>query len=169
MLVFDLKVLIQVVTRQHQDEFFKAYGDVYGSREEAEAFYSRFLDNGWISGAWKEGELIGALAWVPREAVKNGLAEIIEVWVKAEERGKGIGGKLIDHALEQMERYYRRFGSRLRKVMLFTGSTDEFSAARALYEKKGFRVVATISRGVLDNPYGDDLLYVLQIATYTFP
>jgi len=95
--------------------------------------------------------------------VKNGLAEIIEIWVKSEERGKGIGGKLIDHALEQMKRYYRRFGSELQKVMLFTGGTDEFSAARALYEKKGFRKVATISQGVLDNPYGVDLLYVLQL------
>jgi ribosomal protein S18 acetylase RimI-like enzyme len=117
----------------------------------------------------ERGRIDRCIAWAPREAVKNGLAEIIEVWVKAEERGKGIGGKLIDHALEQMKRYYRRFGSELQKVILFTGSTDEFSAARALYEKKGFRVVATISRGVLDNPYGDDLLYVLQIATCTFP
>ena len=168
-LVFDLKVRIQAVTRQHQDEFFKAYEGVYSSRKEAKAFYSRFLDNRWISGAWKDGKLIGVLAWTPREAVKNRLAEIVEVWVKAEERGKGFGGKLVDHALKQMKRYYRRFGSELQKVMLFTGGTDEFSAAKALYEKKGFCIVATIPRSFLDNPYGDDLLYVLQIATQTFP
>lgn len=105
------------------------------------------------------------MAWAPREAVKNGLAEIIEIWVNIEDRGKGIGGKLINHVLRQMKRYYQRFGSKLQKVMLFTGATEEFSAARALYEKKGFRKVATIPRGLLDNPYGDELLYVLQISS----
>jgi ribosomal protein S18 acetylase RimI-like enzyme len=139
--------------------------EVYSSKEEAESFYCRFLDNGWISGAWKDHELIGVLAWAPRETVKNGLAEIIDIWVDVEERGKGIGGKLIDHAIGQMKRYYQRFKSKLRRVMLFTGATEEFSAARALYEKKGFRIIATIPRGALDNPCGDEFLYVLQINT----
>ncbi|MFQ6064401.1 MAG: hypothetical protein ACE5L6_02895 [Candidatus Bathyarchaeia archaeon] len=76
---------------------------------------------------------------------------------------RGIGGRLIDHTLIQMLHYYKRFGAKLDKVMLFTGAFDEFLAARNLYEKKGFRVVATIPRNALDNPYGDGLLYVLQI------
>jgi ribosomal protein S18 acetylase RimI-like enzyme len=153
------------VTYQDRDSFFEAYRGVYSSKDEAEAFYGRFLDNGWISGAWKNGRLIGVLAWSPREAFKNGLAEIVEIWVNVEERAKGMGVKLIDHAFEQMKRYYQRFGSKLQRVMLFTGATEEFSAARALYEKKGFRIVATIPRGILDNPYGDDLLYVSQIGS----
>jgi ribosomal protein S18 acetylase RimI-like enzyme len=161
--VHDLKVSIQKVTRKQQDAFFKAYEGIYSSKEEAEAFYRRFLENGWISSAWKNGKLIGVLAWMPRETVKNGLAEILEIWVTSEERGKGIGSKLIDHALKQMKRYYQRFGFKLRRIMLFTGATAEFSAARTLYEKKGFRIVATIPRNVLDNPYGEDLLYVLKI------
>lgn len=162
-MVFQLRLQIRCLSRRDHDKFFEAYRGVYSSREEAEAFYGRFLDNGWISGAWKNGKLIGVCAWFPREAVKNGLAEIIEVWVDAGERKKGIGGKLIDHALQQMKRYYQRFGSKLQRVMLFTGATEEFSAARALYEKKGFRIISTIPQGLLDNPYGDELLYVLQI------
>jgi ribosomal protein S18 acetylase RimI-like enzyme len=161
--VFDLEVRIQTVTRRYRDEFFKAYEGVYSSREEAKAFYNRFLENGWISCAWKKDKLVGVLAWTPRETVKNGLAEIVEIWVTIEERGKGIGERLIDHALKKMQKYYHRFGCELQKVMLFTGGSDEFSAARALYEKKGFRAVATIPQCVLDNPYGVDLLYVLQI------
>jgi len=157
-------VHVEVVTLRHQSEFFKVYEHVYSSREEVQTFYGRFLENGWVSGAWKNSELIGVLTWMPREAIKHGLAEIIDFWVKTEERGKGIGGKLIDHAIIQMRMYYQRFGGvALRKVMLFTEATDRFSAARTLYEKKGFRVVATIPRDALDNPYGDDLLYVLEI------
>ncbi|MDH5449181.1 MAG: GNAT family N-acetyltransferase, partial [Candidatus Bathyarchaeota archaeon] len=95
--------------------------------------------------------------------VKHGLTEIIDLWVRVEERRKGIGGKLIDHAIIQMEQYYKSHGVILSKVMLFTGASDRFLAARNLYEKKRFRVVATIPKNALDNPYGDDLLYVLQI------
>jgi len=156
-------VQINTIEPKRQTEFFNAYEKVFSSREEVETFYSRFIENGWISGAWKNGELIGVLSWTPREAVKFGLAEIVDVWVRVEERRKGIGGKLIDHAIIQMEQYYKKFGAVLSKVMLFTGASDRFHAARSLYEKKRFRVVATIPKNALDNSYGDDLLYVRQI------
>jgi len=159
-----VEVQISVLTPKHRTRFLKAYERVYSSREEVETFYGRFIQNGWISVARKNEELIGVLTWAPREAVKHGLAEVVDFWVRTEERRKGIGEKLIDHALLQMKRYYEHFGATLDKVMLFTGTTDRFLAARNLYEKKGFRVVATIPKNALDNPYGEDLLYVLQIA-----
>lgn len=155
---------VEAVTVKHQREFLQVYERVFSSKEEVKVFYCRFLENGWVSGAWKNGDLVGVLIWMPREAAKHGLAEIMDFWVKAEERGKGIGGKLIDHAIAQMQLYYQRFGSALRKVMLFTGTVSRYLAARTLYEKKGFHVVVTIPRDSLDNPHGDDLLYVLQIA-----
>ena len=158
-----VKARINVLTSRHETELFKAYEKLYNSREEVKIFYGRFMQNGWISGAWENEKLIGVLTWAPREAAKHGLAEIVDFWVRAEERRKGIGGKLIDHALLQMQRYYERFGATLNKVMLFTGTSDRYLAARNLYEKRGFRVVATIPKNALDNPYGDDLLYVLQM------
>ena len=158
-----VKVLIRVLTSKHQAELFKAYEEVYSSREEVKAFYGRFVENGWVSGAWKDDKLIGVLTWAPRETVKHGLVEIVDFWVKAEERRKGIGGRLMDHALLQMQQYYKRFGATLNKVMLFTEASDRFLPARSLYKKKGFRVAATIPKDALDNPYSDYLLYVLQI------
>ncbi len=160
-----LGVQIRCVTPQDKDSFFEAYKGVYSSKEEAKAFYRRFLDNGWVSGAWKDHKLIGVLTWTPRECVKNGLAEIIDLWVIKEERRKGIGGKLIDHALEQMKQYYQRFGSKLQRVMLFTGATEEYSTARALYEKKGFHIITTIPQDTLDNLYCNEYLYVLRLST----
>jgi len=156
-------VHVEVVTSQHKSEFLKAYARVYSSKKEVQTFYGRFLENGWISGAWKNRELIGVLTWMPREAAKHCLAEIIDFWVKTKERGKGIGGRLLDHAIVQMQMYYQRFGAVLRKVMLFTGTAERFLAARTLYEKKGFQVVARIPRNAINNPDGDDLLYVLEI------
>ncbi|UCG37233.1 MAG: GNAT family N-acetyltransferase [Candidatus Bathyarchaeota archaeon] len=158
------KVKIGLLTPESQEEFFRIYEKVFSSRREVETFYGRFITNGWISGAWKDGELIGILAWAPREAANNGLAEIVDLWVKAEERRKGTGGKLIEDAIVRMRRYYKRFGAVLSKVMLFTGASGNFLAARKLYEKKGFRVVATIPKDALDNPYGNDFLCALQLS-----
>lgn len=163
-MVVDLgKLQISVLTSKYQSAFFKAYEKVYSSREEVETFYGRFIQNGWISAAWKVEELVGVSTWAPRKTVKDGLAEIVDFWVKAEERRKGIGGKLIDHALIQMQQYYERFGATLNKVMLFTGGIKRYLVARNLYEKKGFQVVATIPKNALNNPHGDELLYVLQV------
>jgi len=39
----------------------------------------------------------------------------VEIWVAIEERGKGIGERLIDHALKKMQKYYHRFGCELQK------------------------------------------------------
>jgi len=156
-------VHIDVVTSRRQTKFFKAYEHVYSSKEEAETYYGRFVENGWISGAWKNRELVGVLTWAPREETKYGLAEIIDFWVKTEERQKGIGSKLIEHSIIQMKNYFQRFGATLRKIMLITGTADRFSEARSLYEKKGFHVVARIPRNALDNPDQDYLIYVLKV------
>jgi len=159
------EIEILSVKPEHRSSFLKAYEKVYSSREEAEAFYGSFLENEWISTAWKNSKLVGVLTWMPREAAKRGLAEIIDIWVKAEERRKGVGGRLINHAVVQMRQYYHRFGSNLRKVMLFTGAMERYRAARTLYEKRGFRVVVKIPRNALDNPDGEELLYVLRVQT----
>ena len=55
-------VQINTIEPEHQAEFFKAYEKVFSSRKEVETFYGRFIGNGWISGAWKHGELIGVVS-----------------------------------------------------------------------------------------------------------
>ncbi len=47
--------------------------------------------------------------------------------------------------------------------MLFAGASDVYLAARRLYERKGFRVVAAIPPNTLGNSYDADFLYVLQL------
>lgn len=157
------EIEVSTVKPEHRSSFLKAYENVYSSREEVEAFYGSFLENGWISTAWKNSELVGVLTWMSREAAKHGLAEIIDIWVEPEERRKGVGGRLIDHAIARMREYYQHFGSNLRKVMLFTGASNKYLAARKLYKKKGFRTVATIPPYTIDNRQYAEFLYVLQL------
>lgn len=56
-----MTVHVDVLTLRDQSRFVKAYERVYSSQEEAQTFYSKFLENGWVSGAWKNRELIGVL------------------------------------------------------------------------------------------------------------
>ncbi len=163
-MVYDMnEIEFSLVGPARRSSFLDAYETVFSSRREAEAFYGGFLENGWISAAWKDSGLVGVLTWMPREAAKHGLAEIIDFWVKAEERRKGVGGRLLDHAIAKMRQYYQDFNSKLRRVMLFTGASKRYLAARKLYEKKGFQISATIPPDRLDNPRYKEFLYVLQI------
>ncbi len=103
-------IKLALVGLKHRSSFLNVYKNVYSSKKEARKFFGRFLENGWVSGAWKNSELVGVLIWMPREAAKHGLAEIVDLWVKEEERRRGIGGGLVDHALAQMKEYCRNFG-----------------------------------------------------------
>jgi putative acetyltransferase len=68
-------------------------------------------------------------------AIKELDAEQVEIksmHTTAEARGRGVGRALLGHLLEvARERGYRR-------VLLETGTTPGFAAARALYESAGF-------------------------------
>ena len=108
-------VQINIIEPEQQTEFFKVYEKVFSSRKEVETFYGRFIENGWISGAWKNGELIGILSWTPREAVKHGLAEIIDFWVKVEERKKG--DIMINFNIEDHRRYKAKLKEAINKAM----------------------------------------------------
>lgn len=163
------EIRVSSLKPDHKSSFLKVYENVYSSKEEVEAFYGSFLENGWISTAWKNSELAGVLTWMPREAAKHGLAEIIDLWVSPEERRKGVGERLLEHAIAQMRQYYQHFNSNLRKVMLFTGASDKYHAARRLYEKKGFRIVTTIPINTLGNTQYVEFLYVLQLHDNSSP
>jgi putative acetyltransferase len=59
-------------------------------------------------------------------------AEVKSMHTSAEARGRGVGRALLGHLLDTArERGYRR-------VLLETGTTPGFAAARALYESAGF-------------------------------
>lgn len=51
-------------------------------------------------------------------------------------RGQGIGGKLVDSAIEKAIRAGKKF------LRLYTSNNSELFIAQILYEKKGFRIIA---------------------------
>lgn len=74
------------------------------------------------------GELVSAYCiarWVEDEA------EVLNIAVADEERGQGIGGKLLDHVVAELEEKGVRH--------IFLDVRDSNTAARELYRSRGFR------------------------------
>lgn len=83
-----------------------------------------------LFGARRDGVLVGMAALRRLDA---GHVEIKSMHVREAERGQGVGRALVDHLLSEARR------SGYRRVSLETGTMESYAAARALYERTGFR------------------------------
>jgi DNA-binding MarR family transcriptional regulator/GNAT superfamily N-acetyltransferase len=116
------------------------YFQEYGYDERAEALFAgiaaKFIENFdpareacWI--AEKDGENVGSVFLVKKSKT---VAQLRLLLVEPSARGLGIGKRLVSECV----RFARRTG--YRKIRLWTQS--ELVAARNIYEKAGFKVVA---------------------------
>jgi ribosomal-protein-alanine N-acetyltransferase len=80
--------------------------------------------------------------------------DILNIGVEPSARGKGIGSALLAAAIEQ----FRAVGGE--KLFLEVRSSN--TAAKALYEKFGFRQIS-IRRGYYRQPTEDGLVYCLEV------
>ena len=79
--------------------------------------------------------MVGVATWNPGDR-----AELVSLGVLAAQRGRGIGGHLLEHVVEEA----RDSGSRV--VWLVT--TNDNLDALALYQRHGFRLVRLVAGGV---------------------
>lgn len=97
--------------------------DADPDKEKVQVYVSK--GNGWI---WKEKEkTIGILIYIVREKE----FEIVNVAVEPSHQGKGIGGKLLETAFQELS----QLASSQTQIIIRTGSTS--SAALHLYQKNG--------------------------------
>ncbi|MGM9904394.1 MAG: GNAT family N-acetyltransferase [Enterococcus sp.] len=89
---------------------------------------TKYIDEG-AGFIWEEaGEVLGILVFITRDTE----FEIMNVSVAPSFQGQGIGGKLLDYAIE----YFHLVKQKQRCVIIRTGSVT--SKALHLYQKKGF-------------------------------
>jgi GNAT superfamily N-acetyltransferase len=88
------------------------------------------LKGGHIFMAYAGAEAVGCVALIP---MRDGIYELSKMAVSPHLRGRGIGRRLLQHAIAQA----RRLGAR----SLFLGSNTRLKDAVHLYESVGFRHV----------------------------
>jgi L-amino acid N-acyltransferase YncA len=105
-----------------------------------------------------EKELVGYLIlgpWVALESAAH-VAEVHGLAVALDRQGEGIGGRLLDAAIERSRR------QSVRRLVLRVLSTNR--GARRLYERYGFEVEGTHREAfLLEGSYVDDLLMALDL------
>lgn len=124
------------VVRQHGIRYSAEFGWderfeqlVAGIVAEFEKNYDPVVERCWI--AEREGERIGCVFVVKKTAE---VAKLRMLLVEPSARGLGLGGALIDECI----RFARSVG--YRTLILWT--SDALVAARRLYERAGFRLIA---------------------------
>ncbi len=91
---------------------------------------SILLKGGHIFMAYASAEAVGCVALIP---MQNGVYELSKMAVSPHLRGRGLGRRLLQHAIEQA----RSIGAK----SLFLGSNTRLKNAVHLYESVGFRHV----------------------------
>ncbi|WP_088279947.1 GNAT family N-acetyltransferase [Ideonella sp. A 288] len=117
--------------------------DAFGSTFAAEAarpddLWALRVAEAWASGhdkalfAW-DGDTVCGLAWCKRSATEPGMADLFQMWVAPQSRGRGVGAAL----LREVVAHARGAGA----TTLRLGVTVAESPAMRLYRAFGFRPV----------------------------
>lgn len=104
--------------------------DWQGNRDREERWRARLAIPGSRNVVALAGDRpLGMVSGVP--AGQEGVTELISLWVGPAARGRGVGDRLV----EEIVRWARRSGAATLRLSVLDGNR----AARALYERHGFR------------------------------
>ena len=131
----------------------------YGGMKLIEKRVDCYLCYNFTVIAKDNGRIVGVLQWYAKENPEDGLAEFEEVFVLKKYRSKGIGSMITGYAIRSVNEYFRKLRIKPRKIFLFVSKKN--MAARKLYEKHGFRKVASVGNLFRDNV--KELIYSLRL------
>ncbi len=145
----DRPALLELVTSALEVHGFGAF--VGGALADLAALEDRYA--GPRAGFWVavDGDtLLGSIAIRPKGLDEPEVAELKRLYVDARARGRGVGQDLYLHA--------ESFASRVGYERLWLDSSRRFAAARRLYERNGFVLVASLDNDWEDNVYEKRLI-----------
>jgi ribosomal protein S18 acetylase RimI-like enzyme len=102
-----------------------------------EAFTKPSDDNYQFISCWEGSELVG-FACYGREALTQGTWDLFWICVSGAARRKGVARTLLSEVQRCAEQEH------VRLIVIYTSSTEKYTAARRLYETQAFRRTAVI-------------------------
>ena len=132
---------VRALVRSVLDEFGFAQA-VGGAEMDLRSIAQRYAAPG--GGFWvaDDGVLVGTVGIRPKE---GRTCELKRLYVRADQRGTGLGQRLYDHA----ERFAREAGYET----IWLDSSRRFGRAHRLYARNGFSLVAALDNDWEDNIY----------------
>lgn len=92
--------------------------------------------------AVENNKILGIATWFVHGLPKHGLAELDRIAVLRDAREKGLGKKLFNALIDDIKKYYKSRGSKLRKLFLLTHKSN--TNAQEFYKKLGFKHETTL-------------------------
>ena len=156
-----MTVEISKATKKDLSRLVKMFSgpDLKTNIDESDWFVHCYFDYHHINVARVKGKIQGACFWRIEGEKYSGLGWIENLWVEERYRRMNLGERLLKRSIEDMKVFFEKDNKRLRKVVLTT--QVERASARKLYEKIGFRSVASL--GDMYDPGGHDLFYILDL------
>lgn len=112
--------------------------------EGKETFISERAKSHHYIVAEENGKIIGIVTWLMHGLPKHGLAELDRIVVLEEARGKGVAKQLFDALVKDVNKFLKKYNSKLRKLYLLTHADNEKS--QKFYEKMGFKHETTLKQ-----------------------
>ncbi|WP_161878031.1 GNAT family N-acetyltransferase [Alkalibacterium sp. MB6] len=132
-----------------------AFGSSYEEEKQTtvEKYRQRFMEpeNSFTLGAFEESELVGVVALVRKQYLKQRhRATILAMYVKPEKRGTGLGKKLLLSAIEKAISL-----NDIEQINLSVIAQNE--SAKQLYQSLGFEVFGIEKNGIkVNDTYFDE-------------
>lgn len=151
---------IKVIQASKEDSeqllgFFRHYNNKTVSQNRVECY----LSHNFTIVAKDRNKIVGILQWHIKENPNAGTVEFEEIFVRERYRGKEVGSVLIEYAIQLVKAYFTNLKIKPRKIFLFVAKKNK--AARKLYQKHGFKLLADV--GKLFSDTETELLYCLNL------
>lgn len=135
--------------------FFRHYNNKTVGQNRVECY----LSHNFTIVAKDRNKIVGILQWHVKEDPNAGTVEFEEIFILERYRGKGVGPVLIEYAIQSVKAYFTNLKIKPRKIFLFVAEKNK--AARKLYQKHGFKLLADV--GNLFSDTETELLYCLNL------
>lgn len=153
-----MNIKASLAAKEDKNQLLK-YFEHYKVEEIIENRVDCYLSHNFTVVAKDGDQIIGVLQWYAKEDPNAGVVEFEEVHVSEDYRGKGVGSLLIEFAIQSVRDYFKEIKIKPRKIFLFVNKENK--AARALFEKYGFKLVSEVGDLFSENKM--ELLYSLKM------